>query len=496
MSSEAVVRVVVVSTEPAAVLSILRHKLTGYFPVAVASVEKAAQHLCPGAVILLDLDDDAAGIAAARKLRADGFHQGIVLIGPPAVGGLTDVVGLEPPFQLDDLVAALQRLGRPQDPDAQVGPSRAPAAQTAERDHGAKPIGEITAHSGPPASPSEEAAKPLRRGPTAAVPEVAHRAVASADPSLLTGRQPPHPAAVESTSSAPNAPVRSTLARWRRRLSAPATADPATLSQREMHERLVMMLAAASQLEVIAEEMPVVTDRAALCRAIVEAVADEFEADTVGLWQRDPGGWVVDACYGFTHREALVPAERDQPILQEIDGNGGAILLEPVARFQPLVRGIGGAHTESFMAAAVAVGDRHFGVLALGRDRSLMESDLDRLIEMASEAAVGIGVAEHLERMYALVERSAVRSVDDGTDLERPSDRPADPTADATASSEQPMSPGVGSDETDQDPAGGAVNSSSASTVGGDEPQPGASTGPPHPPGFVIDLSEKAADRR
>lgn len=495
--SEAVLRVVVVSKMPAAVRNLLRHKLTGYLPVTVSSVEEVAQQLRPGAVILLDLDDVPAGVAAAHKLRADGFRQGIVVIGPSAVGGLTGVIGLEPPFRLDDLANALQQAGSHEGLDSPVRPSRPQDPPASGPEQGAGPIGATTDDAEPPApphqpSPAQEGSTPLRRGPTEAIPKVAQHAVASADPSLLTGRQPAHPAAVESSGPAANAPVRSTLSRWRRRLGAPTIVDPASLSQREMHERLVMMLAASSQLEAIAEEVPVVTSRTALSEAIVDAVAVEFEADTVGFWHRDSGGWVVTSCYGFTHREALAPADLDQPVLQEIDANGGAILLEPLARFQPLVRGIGGAHTESFMAAAVAVGGQHFGVLAVGRDRSLVESDLDRLIEMASEAAVGIGVAEHLERMHALVEQSKARSVGDPTDLDLPGEQPAD----AGAPTQRATSREAGGVDTDAGPAGGAVIRPSSSAASGDEPRPDVDGGPPDPPVSVIDLSDKASDRR
>jgi hypothetical protein len=53
------------------------------------------------------------------------------------------------------------------------------------------------------------------------------------------------------------------------------------------------------------------------------------------------------------------------------------------------------------MAAAIAAGPGRFGILAVGRDRPLTEADLDVLVELASEAAPGVAVAEQLARFQA-----------------------------------------------------------------------------------------------
>jgi len=193
--------------------------------------------------------------------------------------------------------------------------------------------------------------------------------------------------------------------RWRKRLGAPAGEEASELSQRELHERLVRIFAATSQIESIAAELPIVTDRAALYQAIVMAVADEFTADTAVLWRRTDKGWFAAAQRGLTDREASLPVGFDQPVLRDVDARTGAILLDPTASFQQLISGIGGAHTESFMASSVAVGSNQLGILAVGRDQPLVEADLDRLVDMAVEAAVGIGVAEHIQRMSSLLGR-------------------------------------------------------------------------------------------
>lgn len=449
-------RVVVVSREPVPVTTVLRFKLPGCLPVSVPSVDEVAAKLRPEAIVLLDLGNGGASLDAARKLRADGVRHGIVVIGTAATGGLAGVSELEPPFELTDLAAAMEQArqhsarttsveggetgfgatdeaeGPPQSPPAvppdpasatpapPVPPAK-PASPSAEHDPAPQPTkarpegdhapaarpdgGEVPAPAPPPpqATGQPRTPMPLRRGPSTAVPQVAHEAVAAADESLFTGRSPTQTSAGGSHSGGAAEPLRSKVDRWRKRLGAPAGEETSEPSERELHERLVRIFAATSQIESIAAELPIVTDRAALYQAIVMAVADEFTANTAVLWRRADNGWVAAAHRGLTDREASLPVGFDQPVLRDVDARTGAILLDPTVSFQHLISGIGGAHTESFMACSVAVGSNHLGILAVGRDEPLVEADLDRLVDMAVEAAVGMGVAEHIQRMSSLV---------------------------------------------------------------------------------------------
>ncbi|MFO7778153.1 MAG: hypothetical protein R6V28_07375 [Nitriliruptoraceae bacterium] len=451
-------RVVVVSREPVPVTTVLRFKLPGCLPVSVPSVEEVAAKLRPDAIVLLDLGNGGASLDAARKLRADGIRHGIVVIGAAATGRLAGVSVLEPPFQLTDLAAAMEQARQhsarttsveeaetgfepsaavedapatppavppestsatpPAPPARASGPSaehdgatppseaRSPGAQPPApeaRSPGAQP----PAPEGPPPQVTQEprTPMPLRRGPSTAVPQVALEAVEAADESLFTGRPPSQTSAAAGHRGSASEPLRSKVDRWRKRLGTPAGEEPSKPSERELHERLVRIFAATSQIESIAAELPIVTDRAALYQAIVMAVADEFAADTAVLWRRAHNGWVAAAHRGLTDREASLPVGFDQPVLRDIDAQTGAILLDPTASFQHLITGIGGVHTESFMASSVAVGSNNLGILAVGRDEPLVEADLDRLVDMAVEAAVGIGVAEHIQRMSSLVGR-------------------------------------------------------------------------------------------
>ena len=435
-------RVVVVSREPVPVTTVLRFKLPGCLPVAVPSVEDVAQQLRSEAIVLIDLGEEGANLAAARRLRRQGIRHGIVVIGSSSTAGLSGVTGLQPPFRLEDLDVAMQRARevsagaaktreeRPaftrtaedaaQPPEAPAAalegpPSPQSVASTTEVDGPPAPApaetdpdkGDAAAQHGPEHDPVEPPAAPapVRRGPSRGVPEVALDAVTSVDESLFSSKAPAKPGA-QSDGGTPGEPLRSKVDRWRKRLTAPISEEPAGAGQRELYERLVRIFAATSQIESIATELPLITDTSALYQAIVLEVADEFAADSVALWRSEEAGWVAAAHVGLTGHQAGLPIALDQPVLSDLDSQAGAILLEPTISFQGLLRGIGGAHRESFMASAITIGSHRLGILSVGRDEPLVEADLDRLVEMAAEAAVGIGVAEHIERMSTLGEQT------------------------------------------------------------------------------------------
>jgi hypothetical protein len=435
-------RVVVVSRVPVPVTTLLRSKLPECRPVSVPAVDDVAAKLRPEAIVLLDLGDPETNLNAARKLRADGIRHGILVIRTSASGGLPGVIGLDPPFTLTDFRVALERarqhsaratsaegservlgsedeaggapetpppaLTKPKSASAPPPPPRAasaepgPTAQAAlsRQDQEDIAASEVATHA---AIEQPRASTPLRRGPSMAVPQVAREAVTAADESLLTGKAPSPSPGTASHGGSVVEPLRAKADRWRKRLSALTADEDSKPPEPELHERLVQIFAATSQIESIAADLPSVIDPPALFQAIVTTVADEFAADSVVLWRRARNGWVAAAHRGLTAREANMPVGFDQPVLHDVDAQTGAILLYPTARFQHLIVGIGGAHTESFMASSVAVGANRLGILAVGRDEPLVEADLDRFAEMAVEAAVGIGVADHIQRMASLV---------------------------------------------------------------------------------------------
>jgi hypothetical protein len=191
---------------------------------------------------------------------------------------------------------------------------------------------------------------------------------------------------------------RAQASRWFARRQKPVTSQEA-----QLRERLARVLAATSEVERLIAEVPVIGSLDALAAALVFDLASQLDADSVALWRaNEKGGWSAFAHSGLTWHESGMPVPSDHPLFREIDANGGAILIDPVDAVQEAVVGIGGAHTESFMAASISAGPARFGILAVGRDDPLKEADLDRLVTFASEAAPGIAVAEQLARLVAL----------------------------------------------------------------------------------------------
>ncbi|TVR18659.1 MAG: GAF domain-containing protein [Nitriliruptor sp.] len=222
--------------------------------------------------------------------------------------------------------------------------------------------------------------------PTPTPPPVAPAAAAAT--ALLERR------VIQVTAPASAAPPEVRPTRWRARGQKSGTA-----SERQLRERLARVLAATSELERLTDEVPLLTDLTALATAVVREVGAQLDADTVGLWQAADQGWQVLAHTGLTRHEATWTVPFDQPLFSEVHATGGALLLDPVDAVQAAVAGIGGAHTESFMAAAIAAGPGRYGILAVGRDRPLVEADLDTLGDLALEMAPGLAVAEQLARL-------------------------------------------------------------------------------------------------
>ena len=188
--------------------------------------------------------------------------------------------------------------------------------------------------------------------------------------------------------------------------------DP-TLQRDAVLHRFAQGVAAGAELEKLLVDMPILGSIRSLGTVIVAEVHAELEADTTAYWQRFDDGFRVLASQGLTKVEQHLVVALDQPLLGEIHATGGGLLIDPVDTVQAAVAGIGGAHTESFMAAAIAVGEGRYGILAVGRNRPLVPDDLDRLIAIATEAAPGIALAQLLRRVTGQVVLPAVHREQD-----------------------------------------------------------------------------------
>lgn len=196
----------------------------------------------------------------------------------------------------------------------------------------------------------------------------------------------------------------------RKRASVPI--DP-SLQRDEALRRFAQGVTAGGELETLLADMPILRSVRTLGAAIVEEVHTELEADTTAYWQRFDDGFRVLASQGLTKVEQHLVVALVQPMLGEIHTTGGGLLIDPVDAVQAAVAGIGGARTESFMAAAIAIGEGRYGILAVGRNRPLVPDDLDRLIAVATEAAPGIALAQLLRRVTGQVVLPAVHREQD-----------------------------------------------------------------------------------
>jgi hypothetical protein len=180
--------------------------------------------------------------------------------------------------------------------------------------------------------------------------------------------------------------------------------------ERELRSRLSKVLSAVSELELLIDEIPALSSLEAIGEFLVDDLVTRLDADCAGFWQAGDDGWRLVAGRGLTPIESKMVVSANQPLFSEVHRTGGGLLVDPVDQAQAAVAGIGGAHTESFMAAAVAVGPGRFGILSVGRDEPFTASHLDLLLGVALEAAPGVAVAEQLLRIWARAPESAAES--------------------------------------------------------------------------------------
>jgi hypothetical protein len=402
------------------------------------TTEAAPGELAEAAVLVLDLGTAAAGLdlfAAVTAARAEmggerrrrnvDAARAVVIADDEPVGSLPDgATVLLRPFtlpQLQDAIGALLEPPRPGAPDA-GDQETTTAADVADREAdesgstAGEPLatrlfGRIATTPAPDEAPpltGEDALEdvPLPADPPANVspPTAGQPDDELADDELADDDDPPEPArrsdhselhgVVYLTPDLLAGPPTQRPQRWlaRRQRRVPE-------EQGRLRERLAAVLAATAELERLIEQVPLLGSLDDLAQAIVSDLATQFEADTTALWRAIPDGWEVQAHLGLTAHEATWRVPFDHPLFGELDATGGAILIDPVDVVQATVAGIGGAHTQSLMAAAIAVGPGRFGILVVGRDRPLTPRDLDHLIDLVTEAALGLAVAEQLARL-------------------------------------------------------------------------------------------------
>jgi hypothetical protein len=435
-------------------------------------------------LLVIDVGDTAAGVAALHRCRADGVACPAVVIGtqPAAVELPDQTILLLRPYSLHDLAARIDELlhgeagssasvataGPPSDRSDEAAGDELPAVE--REDAQGTTMADASAAMGEAAGDIEEATgtRSVERlfgrlaGRTSAAPsadgsvtrpdgaghdgdgsasvgedgleavldltELEPREGGPSQPdtgsSGAPGTGPPWPPAPAGSAptKAPPRPLTDALAAAQRAASpvpvagataatVAATPRPSrwfarkqrrvSAAEQDLRERLVRVLAATAELERLIDEVPLLADLPALAAVVVEDLALRLRADTVGLWRHGELGWNATAHHGLTRHEATWVVPDEQPMFAEVHRTGGSLLVDPVEPVQAAVAGIGGAHTESFMATSIAVGPGRYGILAVGRDEPLTADDLDTLAEVALEMAPGLAVAEQIERLRA-----------------------------------------------------------------------------------------------
>ena len=178
-------------------------------------------------------------------------------------------------------------------------------------------------------------------------------------------------------------------------------------TEQPLSARVHQAVRSTDLLLAVLEDFPMLGSLPQLRDTIVSETADAFHADAVALWEPDERGYRATASHGIIGHEGLRVVSATHPLLLDVAQPGGGLLLDPTSAVPAAVAGIAGAHTTSLMAASLGhVGDG-YGVITVGRGRSLREADLDQLSDFAAEAGVMLIAAKQLQRLTEYIRPAA-----------------------------------------------------------------------------------------
>lgn len=424
--------------------------------VNVRDVDEAAGSVQGAVVALIDSGDTSQGVEVADKLYRGGITIPCVIIGDVGNDHPRASILIRP-FSLEDLGTAVKVAAeRGPAPAADSSPVPAtpdePPVTTVTHAPPAERASTVSSRTGAPAAavvpaPAPEPEKePSRRGGLSVVrpePEVEERpaeeeageeeplpdATVDAEPipepvetptrttadyvrSPLEEAVAPEPPAAPTPAQRESFPPPAPAARF----EAPSQAEPAQPSARWRRKRrpqqqtvaaeaespLVRRLRAAAswarEVESLLEELPVLQDLWNLADALVGEIETQFSAQVTSVFARGEDGYQAVAHRGLSRVEAGMVVPESQPLFSDVISTQEGILIQPVDLAQGLVAGIGGARTEAMMAAPVIVDGQCIAIVVVGGER-FAEVDLDRLSDLATEAAPGLAVALVLQRL-------------------------------------------------------------------------------------------------
>lgn len=424
--------------------------------VTVRTADEAVEQGSPSMVALIDMGETNNGIKIADELYRRGLGIPGVVIGDVGADHPRIAV-LVRPFSLEDLSLAVRQASErppastpaqvaveapapaagelPVPRKAEVQPAAASATQTAAATAPAKRPDPVPASRTPEAEaapvrtlsvvrpPIEEAVEKLSPSPPPQPVEEPPAAAEESPPVVV--EEPPAPVFVEEPSAPepayeepvplPQTPVAAPV-------TIPAAREPESQEERRRGFRrkparpmrpaatvagpdeppLVKNLRVAARnlkdLESLLEELPFLEDLRSMAAALVSEVEALFEPQTVAVFTPAEDGYQPIAYSGLSRVEAGMVVPPTQPLFSDVISTKDGILIQPVDLAQGLVAGIGGARTEAMMASPAVLDDEVVAVIVVGSEH-FEETDLDRLSEMAAEAAPGLAVALRLNEL-------------------------------------------------------------------------------------------------
>lgn len=401
-------RVVAVTADPS--LSVALQMMGDLEVVAASDVDEAVSLASNAGVVVVGLGTTDEGLALVESIFSQGITLPFVVVGdegaPP--GARAPVV--ERPFSLEDLQYAIDTAMRnggtsaptyepeapAEDPDAFHVPE--PAVEGAPVEAAWQPAEPPVEAAWQPAEPAVEVPADLGApvlepapvlGPEVeAPPEPPHRdpvMPAVSSPAPAPQRAAPPPQQRQST----RAPQRR---KFGRKAQAPSDADSPIV------RKLLAAARASNQLEEVLAELPMLTDVGSMTRALLNEILAMFSPDTAAVYLRGPSGFVVAAGHGLSKVETNLVVPETNPLFSELMRTPEAVLIAPVDLARGLVTGIGGTSTEALLAAPVSVDGRCVAVLIAGR-HDFSDADLERIDDLAREAAPGLAVARLIDRL-------------------------------------------------------------------------------------------------
>jgi GAF domain len=419
-------------TRNASLLVALGSMMRDWEVVNVRDVASASEVEPGSAVALIDFGGTEEGFVAATELYEKGIMIPCVILGDEPTDG-ANVRVLVRPFSLEDLASAVQ--------EASTKPAVAPVRAPARVDE--YPATDADEHQGPTAMPTEPPpepeparVKPSRSRPLSVVPPSAEPEPAREDeddtrvavqpeiepmvpepmpedtaaqpvverpkPALPPRPAPRQPQTIAASTAQAAIEEQEIGApgpgRWRLRRKPARAQEAADASEPPLMRQLKKAATDAAALEALVDELPFLADLDSMADGLVAEVETQFSAPVVSVFVRREDGYHAIAQRGLSRVETGMVVADTQPLFSDVLQTGEGVLIQPVDLAQGLVAGIGGARTEALMAVPAVVHGNCVAIVIAGRSR-FDETDLDRLADLATEAAPGLAVALALARL-------------------------------------------------------------------------------------------------